>query len=98
MKSPKVHQTNMAPTAIPHATTNGWNVTSIDQGAPLVALPVVAVTLVATEPIVAVGGGPFTPFILSAAVDSDANPTDAGLYRNTEYTFFCAPNQLRNLK
>lgn len=86
----QVRHNNMAPTATPHATTRGWNVTLDDQSASLVVLPDVAVTLVATEPIVAVGGGAFTPFIANAVPESDAKPTEAGLYLNTEYTFFCA--------
>lgn len=79
----------MAPKATPHATTRGLNVQLDVSNAPLVALPVVAVTLVEAGPIVAVGGCPFTPFILSAAAESVANPTEGGLYLNTENTFFC---------
>lgn len=40
-------------------------------------------------PRVAEGIPPALPFIASAVSDSAANPTDGGLYRKTEYTFFC---------
>lgn len=78
----------MAPTAAPHATKTGLNAEPDIQLAPLVTFPGVAVTPVATDPIVAVGGGPFTPFMPSAVPESVANPTEGGLYLNTEYTFF----------
>lgn len=39
-------------------------------------------------PRVAEGIPPALPFIASAISDSAANPTDGGLYRKTEYTFF----------
>lgn len=91
---------NMAPIATPHATTSGCNDTLHDgPTAALVELVDVAVTLVATLPIVAVGGGPFTPFIPNAVAESAANPTDAGLYRYTEYTFFfTSPNQHTSMR
>lgn len=41
-------------------------------------------------PRVAEGIPPALPFIASAISDSAANPTDGGLYRKTEYTFFCS--------
>ena len=47
------------------------------------------VTEATLAPIVADGMFAFTPFIASAVSDRDANPTDGGSYRNTEYTFFC---------
>lgn len=34
------------------------------------------------------GAGPSTPFCASAFADSFANPTEGGLTRYTEYTFF----------
>lgn len=51
------------------------------------AVPV-ADTAAATEPIVALGAGPLASFIAVAELESWANPTDGGLNRNTEYTFF----------
>jgi hypothetical protein len=63
----------------------------VQSAAPLVALPPVAVTPVETEPIVAVGGGPFTPFMFNATGESAANPTEGGAYLNTENTFFYTP-------
>lgn len=49
--------------------------------APLFRAPVctaVALANTDTEPIVGLGGGPFTPFIASASRDSCAKPTDGG--------------------
>ena len=89
-ESCQVLHNNMPPTTTPHATKRGLNAEHDVPIIPLfVALPGVAVTLVATEPIVADGGGAFTPFSPSAAAESDANPTEAGLYLKTENTFFC---------
>jgi hypothetical protein len=46
-----------------------------------------AFTVAWTLPIVGVGGEPGAPFICNARGDSVANPTLAGRYLNTEYTF-----------
>lgn len=48
-----------------------------------------AETVAALEPIVALGIGAFAPLLASATLDNSANPTDAGEYLKTEYTFFC---------
>ena len=42
----------------------------------------------ATAPIVAEGTGRLPPFMDVDSEDKVANPTDGGLERNTEYTFF----------
>ena len=47
----------------------------------------------AAVPIVAEGTAPLTPFWAMAVSESAAKPMDAGLYRNTEYTFFCATRE-----
>lgn len=52
--------------------------------------PPVFVTDAGSVPIVAEGTAPLTPFSAIASSDNAAKPIDAGLYRNTEYTFFCA--------
>jgi hypothetical protein len=89
-----LHNNNIPPTITPHTTKRGLNAEHDVPITPLlVALPGVAVTLVATEPIVAVGGGAFTPFSPSAVAESAAKPTEAGLYLNTENTFFCVHTQ-----
>ncbi|THH11873.1 hypothetical protein EW146_g7900 [Bondarzewia mesenterica] len=49
------------------------------------------VTLADTEPIVGEGTLPDVSLKLTAVSDRVANPTDGGLARNTEYTFFCEP-------
>lgn len=58
----------------------------------LVLLPVVsrlvAVTCAATDPSVAVGTVPPISEKASAASESAAKPTEGGLNRKTEYTFF----------
>lgn len=79
----------MEPATTPHAATKSGDAEPDVQIAPPVELPGDAVTLVPAEPIVAVGGGPFTPFMASAVAESVANPTEGGLYLNTENTFFC---------
>lgn len=45
------------------------------------------VTVADTAPTVADGAAPVLPFIASASAESVAKPTEAGLERNTEYTF-----------
>lgn len=47
-----------------------------------------AVTKATLAPSVALGIIALRPFIASAVWDRAANPTEGGLYRNTEYTFF----------
>jgi len=53
--------------------------------------PLPAVALAETEPMVCVGAEALIPFIPSAVLESAAKPTEAGLYRKTEYTFFYNP-------
>jgi hypothetical protein len=49
----------------------------------------VADTDAGLDPIVALGTAvSLSPFIEMARLESSANPTDAGEYRKTEYTFF----------
>lgn len=64
------------------------------EGAPFVLLDrsvpefaVDPVTVAETAPTVADGAAPVLPFIASASAESVAKPTEAGLERNTEYTF-----------
>lgn len=55
----------------------------------VVAGAVLAVAEAIPAPSVAVGIlASLTPSIASAVADRAANPTEGGLYRNTEYTFF----------
>ena len=55
---------------------------------PLPELVLVGVTE-ATEPMVGDGTGTLPLFIESDSLESCAKPTDGGLARYTEYTFFC---------
>jgi hypothetical protein len=48
----------------------------------------VVVTEAPLTPNVVVGIVESMPFIARAVLDRAANPTEGGLYRNTEYTFF----------
>lgn len=48
----------------------------------------ITVNFAELAPRVAEGIPPVLPFIASAISDSAANPTDGGLYRKTEKTFF----------
>lgn len=53
---------------------------------------IIDAALIVTEatlaPIVALGISALAPFMASAVCDRAANPTEGGLNRNTEYTFF----------
>jgi hypothetical protein len=50
--------------------------------------PVLVAETATTEPIVGEGTTPFTSFCDVAVDERVANPTDGGLNRKTEYTFF----------
>lgn len=71
---------------VEYIESSGPSVAALDTRSP----PVLVAEIVAdTDPIVALGTTPeLSSFMLSAYVDKAANPTEAGLYRNTEYTFF----------
>jgi hypothetical protein len=79
------HHIQVAPTT---ATTNVSGIQTMPQLRGVALRPPPAVALAEMEPMVAEGGGASTPFIATAVSDSAAKPTEAGLYRKTEYTFF----------
>ena len=88
LRNRTTHHIQAAPTATAATQISGVQLIPQRREAALLPPPP-AVALAEIEPIVAVGGGAFTPFIWSEVSESAAKPTEGGLNRKTEYTFFC---------